>query len=89
MKLFPPTAVLPIANDEINGGPEMLKSNAINLLGIFAALALSSLFLTRAATLPRGGTQPENVIAASAPAKPIIIKSYPADAVIIEALPGN
>ena len=68
----------------------MLKSNAINLLGIFAALAVSSLLLGWTATLPRGGTQPENVIAAeAAPTAQIVITSYPADAVIIEALPGN
>ena len=66
----------------------MLKSNVINILGIVAALTVSSLLLGWTAAQSPLGTQPENVIAAEAP-PPIIIKSYPADAVIIEALPGN
>jgi len=89
LKLFRRRAVLPITSNEKNGGIEMLKSNAINLLGIFAALAVSSLLLGWTAAQPPVETQPANVIAAEAPATPIVIKSYPADAVIIEALPGN
>lgn len=68
----------------------MLKSNLINLLGIVAALALSLLLLARTAELPPAELEPENVIAAdTTPAAPIIIKSYPPDAVIIEALPAK
>lgn len=68
----------------------MLKSNVINLLGIFAALAASSLLLARIAALPVTETEPANVVAAEAvPPPPIVIKSYPADAVVIEALPAK
>ena len=66
----------------------MLTSNVINILGIVAALAVSSLLLGWTAAQPPVETQPANVIAAeAAPAAPIVIKSYPPDAVIIEALP--
>jgi hypothetical protein len=68
----------------------MLKSNFINLLGILAALVLSSLLLARTAELPPAELEPENVVAADAtPAAPIVIKSYPSDAVVIEALPAK
>lgn len=68
----------------------MQKSNFINLLGIVAALALSSLLLARTAEVPPAETRPENVITAKlVPAAPIVIKSYPPDAVVIEALPAK
>jgi hypothetical protein len=90
LKLFARAAVLPNENDRMDGGPEMLKSNFLNLLGIVAALALSSLLLARTAELPPAELEPDSVIAAhTAPAAPIIIKSYPPDAVIIEALPAK
>jgi hypothetical protein len=90
LKLFAPAAVLPIADDGIDGGPEMLKSNLINLLGIVAALAVSSLLLGWTAAESPVGTQPANVIAAEAAlAAPIVIKSYPSDTFIIEALPAK
>jgi hypothetical protein len=68
----------------------MLKSNALNILATFAALALSILFLMRTAALPGGGTELANAAAArAAQATPFVIKSYPADVVIIEALPAK
>jgi hypothetical protein len=68
----------------------MLTSNVIHILGIVAALAVSSLLLGWTAAQAPVETQPANVIAAdTAPAAPIIIQSYPPDAVIIEALPAK
>jgi len=66
----------------------MLKSNVMDIIGIFAALALSSLFLIRGVTLSQPGALPANVVAAeSAAPAPVVISSYPADVVVIEALP--
>jgi len=68
----------------------MLKSNVINILGIVAALAVSSLLLGWTAAQAPVENQPANVITAeAAPAAPIVIKSYPSDTFIIEALPSK
>jgi hypothetical protein len=56
-------------------------------LATFAALALSIFFLTRTAAQSPTAPHPANVIGANAVPAPLVIKSYPADAVIIEALP--
>jgi hypothetical protein len=64
----------------------MLKSNFINLLGIFAALALSSLLLARTAERPEAESAVVGA-AESAVGEPVVIKSYPADSFVIEALP--
>ena len=72
----------------------MYKSNALNLLGVFAAPALSFLFLSRVAT-----PAAENAAAEIATHEPgpgssphlpnaIIIESLPADTIVIEALPA-
>jgi hypothetical protein len=80
---------------KIRGGNEVYKTYVINLLGIFAALALSFLILARAAT-PTAETAAAKAGAYEAtPGIPrqfndrVIIKSFPADAVIIEALPAE
>ncbi|HUV86058.1 MAG TPA: hypothetical protein VMX79_02990 [bacterium] len=66
----------------------MLKNNAINILGTFAALALSLLFLARAAAPAE--TQPRNSSAYAAKrADAVVIQALPPDAIIIQALPAN
>ena len=66
----------------------MLKSNAINILGTFAALALSLLFLARAAAPTE--TQPRNSTGYAAKrADAVVIQALPSDAIIIQALPAN
>jgi hypothetical protein len=66
----------------------MLKNNVINILGFFVVLALSILFLARAAAPTE--TQPRNSTASDAnPAGPVVIQALPADAIIIQALPAN
>jgi hypothetical protein len=69
------------------GGREMVKSNVINILGIFAVLALSFLFLVRAAA-PGENWRPEEAPPAGNRANAVEIRSFPADAIIIEALPA-
>ncbi len=73
----------------------MLKSHIIDLLGVFAALALSFLILARAATPTAKTAAAEAGAYEGAPVigglltDRIIIKSFPADAVIIQALPAE
>ncbi len=68
----------------------MLKNNAINLLGTFTILALSFLFLARAAPPAPAGAEPTAVPDYEAgPADAVVIQALPADAIIIEALPAN
>ncbi len=73
----------------------MYKPYVINLLGIFAALALSFLILARAATPTAETAAAEAGAYEATPCIPrqftdrVIIKSFPADAVIIEALPAE
>lgn len=73
----------------------MLKSYIINLLGVFAALALSFLILARAATPTAKTAVAEAGAYEGAPgirsllADRVIITSFPADAVIIQALPAE
>ncbi len=66
----------------------MLKNNAINLLGTFTILALSFLFLARAAA-PAGTEPPTAPGYEGGPADAVVIQALPADAIIIEALPAN
>lgn len=66
----------------------MLKNNAINILGFFAVLALSLLFLARAAAPSE--TQPKNPISYVAErTHTVIIEALPPDAIIIQALPAD
>jgi len=68
----------------------MLKNNAINILGTFAALALSLLFLARAAGPAPTETQPRNSSGYAAKrADTVVIQALPPDAIIIQALPAN
>ena len=73
----------------------MYKPYVINLLGIFAALALSFLILARAATPTAETAAAEAGAYEATPGIPrhftdrVIIKSFPADAVIIKALPAE
>jgi hypothetical protein len=78
------------SDDKNNGGREMLKYNVINILGTFAALALSFLFLVRAAAPApaESGRTIETPPAAKSPGA-VEILSFPADAIIIEALPAT
>lgn len=68
----------------------MIKDNVINLLGTFTILALSFLFLARAA-----GPAPAKARTAGPtgcgikPAGAVVIQALPADAIVIEALPPN
>lgn len=68
----------------------MLKNNAINILGVFAVLALSLLFLARAAK-PTTAKAERTAAAAhpGAPAGSVVIQALPPDAVIIRALPAD
>ncbi len=65
----------------------MFKNNVINIIGTFAVLALSFLFLVRAAA-PGENRGPEEAPPAANPASAVEILSFPADAIIIEALPA-
>lgn len=68
----------------------MYKPYVINLLGVFAAPALSFLFLARAAAPAPAGTEPTAVPGyETGPADAVVIQALPADAIIIEALPAN
>ncbi len=73
----------------------MYKPYVINLLGVFAALALSFLILARAATPTAETAAAEAAAAEATPGIPrqltdrVIIRSFPADAVVIEALPAE
>lgn len=73
----------------------MYKSNVLNLLGVFAALALSFLLLSRVAA-PVAETAAADIATyetgpGSSPRPPnaIIVESLPADAIIIEAVPAQ
>lgn len=66
----------------------MFRSNVINILGIFAILALSFIFLIRAGVLGPGEMQAKNVAThAARPANAVVIQAFPPDTIIIEALP--
>lgn len=73
----------------------MYKPYVINLLGVFAALALSFLILARAATptaeTPAAEAGPYEATPGIARqlTDRVIIRSFPADAIIIEALPAE
>jgi NADH:ubiquinone oxidoreductase subunit 3 (subunit A) len=71
----------------------MYQSNPIKVLGVFAALALFFFFLLRVAG-PAAETSAAKTAAYEAgpgPSRrlpnPVIIKSWPADTLVIEALP--
>jgi hypothetical protein len=68
----------------------MFKNNVINILGTFAVLALSFLFLVRAAApAPAEKGRAIETPPAVKPAGAVEIRSFPADAIIIEALPAT
>jgi hypothetical protein len=68
----------------------MLRYNVIDLLATFAVLALCCLLLVRAAALAPAGKELTNeATGAAQPAGAVEIRSYPADAIIIEALPAK
>jgi hypothetical protein len=66
----------------------MFKSNAVNILGTLAALALSFLFLARAAA-PAETRPPASSGSAAKAADPIIVQALPPDAIIIQSLPAS
>ncbi len=68
----------------------MVKNNIINILGTFAVLAISFLFLIRAAApAPAEKGRAIQTQPAVKPAGAVEIRSFPADAIIIESLPAT
>lgn len=68
----------------------MPKYSVINLLGTFVALALSFLFLARAAVPAPAQVRPAGVpTRATLPSNAVVIQALPADAIIIEARAPN
>jgi len=68
----------------------MFIQNMLNLLWLSAALALSFLLLARTGSAAKVETgHSGNVRPAARPDAAVVIPSYPAEAIVIEALPAE